>query len=732
MAFYFIKIFIPSFIVTAIITPMVILIAPKIGAIDIPKDSRRAHKRPVPYLGGIAIYCGILVAFLFLRPLGLQTKGLLIGSTLILLVGIYDDLKDMPAGIKLIFQLIAAFILWYCNIRLTGFSNPFSGQYVSFPAWLSLIVTLFWIVGITNTINLIDGLDGLAAGITFIASLAVAYTAYSKYMLDTLVLVLAIAGACLAFLIYNSYPAKIFMGDAGALLLGFLMSSVSLIGIAPSKSSMLFATIVPVSILALPIFDTGFAILRRAINHKPIMQADRGHLHHRIMAMGFGQRRTVITLYCISAIMSVAGILWTMSMLIEAVVLAVIAFALIIVFLGIGKIRETPGNEEAGNVIADEIKTPDPGRIIKVMLVFGTRPEAIKMAPLVKTLMADPCFDVKVCVSAQHREMLDQVLELFGIKPDYDLDIMKPGQTLSMITSGVLSGMEKILETEHPDIVLVHGDTSTSFVAALAAFYHRIPVGHVEAGLRTYNRYSPYPEEMNRQMTGRLADIHFAPTGRNAENLKREGITKNVYITGNTVIDALLDVAQRPYALDLDVDFAKRIITVTCHRRENLGGYMANIFSALAKIAREYSDVEIVYPVHLNPAVREEAERCLGGLSNVHLIEPLTYQPFTKLLQASYLVVTDSGGIQEEAPALGKPVLVVRKETERPEAVEAGTVMLAGVDRGTIYDMIKELLDNKESYSRMANAVNPYGDGKASLRIAAALKEFEKDTDSSN
>ncbi len=731
MPFYLSKIFILSFIVTAIITPLAILIAPKIGAMDIPKDSRRAHKRPVPRFGGIAIYCGILVAFFFLRPLGLQTKGLLIGSTLILLVGVYDDLKDMPAKIKLIFQLIAAFILWYCNIRLTGFSNPFSGQYVSFPDWLSLIVTLFWIVGITNTINLIDGLDGLAAGITFIASVAVAYTAYSKSMWDTLVLVLAIAGACLAFLIYNSYPAKIFMGDAGALLLGFLMSSVSLIGIAPSKSSMLFATIVPVSILALPIFDTSFAILRRAINHKPIMQADRGHLHHRIMSMGFGQRRTVLTLYCISGIMSVAGILWTMSMLIEAIILAFIAMTLIVVFLGIGKIRETHNSEETVGA-ADEITSVDPGRIIKVMLVFGTRPEAIKMAPLVKTLMEDPCFDVRVCVSAQHREMLDQVLELFDIKPDYDLNIMKPGQSLSMITSGVLSGMDKVLEIERPDIVLVHGDTSTSFVAALAAFYHRIPVGHVEAGLRTHDRYSPYPEEMNRQMTGRLADIHFAPTKRNVENLKREGITKNVYITGNTVIDALIDVAKRPYALDLDVDFNKRIITVTCHRRENLGEYMANIFSALADIAREYKDVEIVYPVHLNPAVRQEAERYLGGLSNVRLIEPLTYQPFTKLLQASYLVVTDSGGIQEEAPALGKPVLVVRKETERPEAVEAGTVKLAGVDRETIYGMIKELLENKESYSRMAEAVNPYGDGKASLRIAAALKEFEKDNNSNN
>lgn len=366
---------------------------------------------------------------------------------------------------------------------------------------------------------------------------------------------------------------------------------------------------------------------------------------------------------------------------------------------------------------------------MKVMTVFGTRPEAIKMAPLVRELQKDPYFDVCVCVTAQHRQMLDQVLELFEIKPDYDLDIMKPGQTLSMITSSVLEGMDKVLEKEKPDIVLVHGDTSTSFVAALAAFYHQIPVGHVEAGLRTYNKYSPYPEEINRQLTGRIADMHFAPTENNANNLKKENINENIFVTGNTVIDALLHTASLPYEFEDEelrkTDFEnKRVIAVTCHRRENLGEYMHNIFSALADIAREYKDVEIVYPVHLNPLVKKQADEILGGADNVHLIAPLSYQPFTKLMKDSYLVVTDSGGIQEEAPALGKPVLVVRKETERPEAVAAGTVKLAGVERDVIYSMIKELLDNKESYSNMANAVNPYGDGKASARIAQALKTF--------
>lgn len=368
---------------------------------------------------------------------------------------------------------------------------------------------------------------------------------------------------------------------------------------------------------------------------------------------------------------------------------------------------------------------------MKVMTVFGTRPEAIKMAPLVKTLKDDPYFEVKVCVTAQHRQMLDQVLDLFEIKPEYDLNIMKKGQTLSMITAAVIEGLDKVFESERPDIVLVHGDTTTSFAAALAAFYHQIPVGHVEAGLRTYDKYSPYPEEMNRQMTGRLTDIHFSPTQKNKKNLLLENVSEEkIYVTGNTVIDALLDVANREYVFDGELgevlSSGKRVITVTCHRRENLGEYMANIFQALSDIAKQYQDVEIVYPVHLNPAVGDAANKYLGELKNVHLISPLSYQPFTMLLKASYLVVTDSGGIQEEAPALGKPVLVVRKETERPEAVEAGTVKLSGVEREDIYKDIKELLDNKDHYDKMANAVNPYGDGKASIRIAEALKEFDK------
>ncbi|MDR3295151.1 MAG: UDP-N-acetylglucosamine 2-epimerase (non-hydrolyzing) [Clostridiales Family XIII bacterium] len=363
------------------------------------------------------------------------------------------------------------------------------------------------------------------------------------------------------------------------------------------------------------------------------------------------------------------------------------------------------------------------------MTVFGTRPEAVKMAPLVKLLNADEDIQSVLCVTAQHREMLDQVLDLFGLKPDYDLDIMKPGQTIGTITANVLAGMEGILQKEQPDALLVHGDTTTTFAAALAGFYSKCKIGHVEAGLRTYDKYSPYPEEMNRVLTGHLADFHFAPTERNRQNLLREGVDESrIFVTGNTVIDALLEVSGKPCEFEeeslakLELE-GKRLITVTCHRRENLGENMVAIFSAVRDIASEFNDVEIVYPVHLNPLVRGTAGEILRGAERVHLIEPMTYHPFVKLMSMSHLIITDSGGMQEEAPALGKPVLVVRRETERPEAVEAGTVKLAGVKREDIYRLTKELLANETEYGRMAKAVNPYGDGNACRRIAAALKE---------
>ena len=366
--------------------------------------------------------------------------------------------------------------------------------------------------------------------------------------------------------------------------------------------------------------------------------------------------------------------------------------------------------------------------MIKVMSIFGTRPEAIKMAPLVKKLNEDPQIQSVLCVTAQHREMLDQVLDLFALTPEYDHNLMKPNQTLAMITANVLTGLDPILEKEKPDIVLVHGDTSTTFSAALAAFYHRIPVGHVEAGLRTYDMYSPFPEEVNRVLTGHLTSVHFAPTQRNADNLIREGIDpEKIIITGNTVIDALLEVADRPYEFEDEtlkhIDFEnKRVIAVTCHRRENLGEYMHNIFEAIREIAEDFEDVEVVYPVHMNPKVRAAASEVFGGCANIHLIEPLSYQPFVNLMAKSYFIITDSGGMQEEAPSLGKPVLVVRKETERPEAVSAGTVKLAGVRRETIAALARELLTDRKAYDAMSKASNPYGDGTACDKILEALK----------
>ena len=362
---------------------------------------------------------------------------------------------------------------------------------------------------------------------------------------------------------------------------------------------------------------------------------------------------------------------------------------------------------------------------IKVMTVFGTRPEAIKMAPLVKELEKNEKIESIVCVTAQHRQMLDQVLAIFNIKPDYDLDIMKDRQTLISITTNVLQGLDEVLKQAKPDIVLVHGDTSTTFVGALAAFYNQIPVGHVEAGLRTYDKYSPFPEEMNRCLTGRIADLHFSPTISNRNNLIKEAIDdKDIYITGNTVIDALKTTVSKKYKLcsSMDkVDFSKRVILVTAHRRENLGEPLENICRALKRIVTDFNDVELVYPVHLNPAVRETVNKYLADMDRVHLIDPIDVRDMHNAMDRSFMIMTDSGGLQEEAPSLGKPVLVLRNETERPEAVEAGTVKVAGVCEDVIYDMAKKLLTDENEYSSMAHAVNPYGDGEASRRTVEAI-----------
>ena len=364
---------------------------------------------------------------------------------------------------------------------------------------------------------------------------------------------------------------------------------------------------------------------------------------------------------------------------------------------------------------------------IRVMTIFGTRPEAIKMAPLVLELQKRADIQSICCVTAQHREMLDAVLEIFRLTPDYDLNIMEPRQTLSTITTKCLLGMEGVLEQAGPDLVLVHGDTSTTFAGALAAFYRQIPVGHVEAGLRTWDKYSPFPEEMNRKLVGDIADLHFCPTPANRENLAREGITDGVFVTGNTVIDALKTTVRPDYQFATQalnsLDYAgKRIILVTCHRRENYGQPMANIMTALRRLADAFPDVELVYPVHLSPVVREAAGKYLSGHPRIHLIDPLSADEMHNLMARAYLVMTDSGGLQEEAPALGRPVLVLRRETERPEAVQAGTVKLAGTEEEEIFSLASELLSAERAYHAMAHAVNPYGDGQACRRIADAIE----------
>ena len=364
---------------------------------------------------------------------------------------------------------------------------------------------------------------------------------------------------------------------------------------------------------------------------------------------------------------------------------------------------------------------------IKVMSVFGTRPEAIKMAPLVKALDKEPKTESIVCVTAQHREMLDQVLEDFKIVPDYDLNIMKAGQTLEDITVRALTGIGEVIREVKPDIVLVHGDTSTTFAASLASYYNQTKVGHVEAGLRTYDKYQPFPEEMNRRLTGAIADLHFSPTKMAKENLLKENIDENgIFITGNTAIDALKTTIDDSYVFTVDelnkINFKnKRVITITAHRRENLGEPLKNICRAFRRIADDYEDVEMVYAVHKNPAVSNTVHEILGGHERIHLLDPLDLRDMHNLMNRSYLVMTDSGGLQEEVPSMGKPVLVLRNVTERPEGVEAGTLKLAGTDENTVYGMAKQLLDDKEEYRKMAVAKNPFGDGNASERIVGAI-----------
>ncbi len=370
-------------------------------------------------------------------------------------------------------------------------------------------------------------------------------------------------------------------------------------------------------------------------------------------------------------------------------------------------------------------------RDLTVLSVFGTRPEAIKMAPLVKCLERTAGIKSVVCVTAQHRQMLDSVMEQFGITADYDLNLMHAGQTLTTITTGVLEGLDEVLNQVKPDVTLVHGDTTTSTAAALASFYHQVAVGHVEAGLRSYDKYSPFPEEMNRVLTSRMATLHFAPTEKSRDNLRQEGITEGVYVVGNTVIDALHQMVHDAYVFRSEA--LKKLplqegrwIVMTAHRRENLGAPLENICRAVKRLVEDTPDVHVVYPVHPNPAVRTTVEKVLGSVERVHLIDPLEVEDMHNLIKRCFMVMTDSGGLQEEAPALGKPIVVLRTETERPEVVEAGLALLAGVEEEQVYQSGKRLLNDQVLYHRMAHAVNPYGDGHTSEKIAAILLKYKE------
>ena len=725
--------FILAAITAAIVAPLSIKLAFKVGAIDVPKDERRVHSKPMPRIGGISFIIGFFVAVIFAL---LTTEmadttnlfGFFIGLAIVTSVAFLDDVYHLKPWHKLLAQVVAAILVIASGLRICYVNIPFVTLY-GLNDILSIIITFGWIIGVTNAVNLIDGLDGLATGVSAIStlSLIVIFILNGAGELPIL-LTVALLGGLMGFLPYNFNPAKTFMGDTGSNFLGFVLATVSMLGMA--KTYTLMTIILPVVILGLPIFDTLFAIIRRALNHKPIMQADRGHIHHKLIDAGLSQKQAVLVLYAVTALLGILAVIILESDVWKVAVL----FSILAILSVIGRksvneiIVYIAGGKQRTNIVVEHRSVLKKDKL-KVMVVFGTRPEAIKMCPLILKLRERENIETVVCVTAQHRQMLDQVMNAFKIKPEYDLDIMKDKQTLTHITAGVLEGLYDVISKEKPDLILVHGDTTTTFSAALAAFYNKVKVGHVEAGLRTYDKYSPYPEEMNRQLVTSLGDIYFAPTINNKANLLRELIDENlIYVTGNTVIDALKTTVKDDYKFTHPVlskiDFNKKVIFMTAHRRENLGEPLQNICNAVKEIATKNKDIEVVYPVHLNPAVQDVATKTLGEVKNVHLIEPLDVITTHNLINRSYMVLTDSGGIQEEAPSLGKPVLVLRGETERPEAVIAGTVKIVGTDKKVIIDETMKLLTDEEEYKKMSRATNPYGDGQASDRIVDAIMYY--------
>ena len=536
--------FILAAITSMIVAPLMIKFAFKVGAVDVPKDERKIHSKPMPRIGGLSFIIGFFVAIIFsLLTVKVDTSvnlvGFFIGSAIVAAVGFLDDIYHIKPWQKLLGQVIAAILVIISGLRICYINIPFITLY-GLNDVLSIIITFFWIIGVTNALNLIDGLDGLATGVSAIATLAltIVFALNGSGELPLLITV-ALLGGLVGFLPYNFNPAKTFMGDTGSNFLGFTLATVSMIGMA--KTYTLMAIVVPVVILGLPIFDTLFAICRRVLHHKSIMEADRGHIHHRLIDAGLSQKQAVLVLYGVTALLGILAVIilesnfWKVLILIAILaILSVIGIRNandILVYLDNGKKRKA--------VVMDK-RNAEKKEKIKVMLVFGTRPEAIKMCPLALKLKERENIETIVCVTAQHRQMLDQVLDAFKIKPEYDLNVMKDKQTLTHITAEVLERLCEVIQKEQPDIVLVHGDTTTTFSAALAAFYNRVKVGHVEAGLRTYDKYSPYPEEMNRQLVTKIADLYFAPTINNKNNLLRELVDESlIYTTGNTVIDAL-------------------------------------------------------------------------------------------------------------------------------------------------------------------------------------------------
>lgn len=715
--------FVLAALTSAILTPITIKLAYKVGAVDVPKDARRIHSKAMPRIGGLAFILGFFISIIYMLLTGgidntTNLSGFFIGLAIIASVGFLDDVYQLKAWQKLIAQIVAAIIVIASGLRICYINIPFLTLY-GLNDVLSIIITFGWIIGVTNALNLIDGLDGLATGVSAISTLALSVIFILNGSGDLpLILTIALLGGLVGFLPYNFNPAKTFMGDVGSNSLGFILATVSMIGMAKTYTFM--AIILPVVILGLPIFDTLFAIFRRVSHHKSIMEADRGHLHHKLIDAGLTQKQAVLVLYAVTAVLGILAVV-----ILESSVWKVIMLVAILAVLSVLGSKNLLGGKK-NMVKTKEVREVLNKEKIKVMVVFGTRPEAIKMCPLVLKLREHEEIETVVCVTAQHRQMLDQVLKAFKIEPEYDLNVMKDKQTLTHITSAVLEGLYEVINKEKPDLILVHGDTTTTFSAALASFYCKTKVGHVEAGLRTYDKYSPYPEEMNRRLVTNLADLYFAPTQNNKHNLLKEMIEEGtIYVTGNTVIDALKTTVKPDYTFThpilSKIDFNRKVIFMTAHRRENLGEPLQNICNAVKEIATKFKDVEVVYPVHLNPAVQDVATKTLGEVKNVHLVEPLDVITTHNLINKSYMVMTDSGGIQEEAPSLGKPVLVLRTETERPEAVVAGTVKIVGTDKERIIEEASKLLTDEKEYAKMSKAANPYGDGKACERIVDAI-----------